>query len=289
VVHFKNGTTIPIVQVQGSPEYQALMRRATAVPLTEESALCQWISPALDRLPAVFGLDINLCRSPDLTSTMALMSFLKAAVETRLGTNFCFAALSMDDPSSHQARVAKQALEHLGLRQALTAERRAKNVIRTLGPDSAPAFDEEPWVVLTVDYDSHWFNIGLYAIAEDGIIEVPIEEFVHGPKIDVEDQLEAAKQELQHMLLKSGHIQYVFIYGEQRENPEFLNFLTETLGSELVNDARVDSSVWTSTSYVAEAVHIRMDDIQFEMNPSNNAAFGCKWRSKLYRNGHEEL
>jgi hypothetical protein len=253
----------------------------------EESVLCQWLTPVLDHLPAALGLDVPSCRSADLTSTKALMSSLKTAVESRLGTNFCFAELSVDDPSSHQSRLAEQALEQIGLRQIMPTGRRAKNVIRVFSPDSAPAYDEEPWLVLAVDYDTHWYNIGLYEIGEDGIV-LPVEGFVHGPRFDVENQLEAAKEELHTILSKLGHVQYVFLYGEQRDNPELLNLLVETLGSELVNAARVDSSVWTSTSYVAEVAYINMDHIQFEMSPESNGAFGCRWWSKLYRDGHEE-
>jgi hypothetical protein len=264
------------------------MRSATAGPPTEANALCQWVTPVLDCLPAAFGLDITFCRSADITSIKALMSSLKTAVESRLGTNFCFVALSVDDPSSHQSRLAEQALEQIGLRQIMWTGRRAKNVIRVLGPDSAPMYDEEPWLVLAVDFDTYWYNIGLYEIGEEGLVSF-IEGFVHGPRFDVENQLEAAKEELRNILSKMGHVQYVFLYGEQSEDLELLALLAETLGSELVNDARVDGSVWTSTSYMAEAAHVRMDDIQFEMDPASNGAFGCKWRSKLYRDGHEEL
>ncbi|KAF1828327.1 hypothetical protein BDW02DRAFT_246732 [Decorospora gaudefroyi] len=264
------------------------MRRTTAGPATEANALCRWVIPVLDRLPAALGLDVPFCRSADLTSTKALMSSLKTAVESRLGTNFCFAALSVDDPSSHQSRLAEQALEQIGLRQIMVVGRRAKNVIRVFGPDSAPAYDEEPWLVLAVDYDTHWYNIGLYEIGEGGIVS-PIEDFVHGPRFDEENRLEAATDELQNILSKMGHVKHIFLYGNQRENRELLDLLAHTLGSELVNNARVDGSVWTSTSYMAEAAHVRMDDIQFEMDPASNGAFGCKWRSKLYRDGHEEL
>jgi hypothetical protein len=288
VIHFKNGTSYPIAQVQGSPAYQSFMRCATARQHTEASALCQWVTPVLDRLPAALGLRITFCRSADLTSIKALMLSLKTAVESRLGTNFCFAALSVDDPLSHQSRLAEQALEQVGLRQIMPAGLRAKNVIRIFGPDSAPAYDEEPWLVLAVEYDTHWYNIGLYEIGEEGTVS-PIEGFVHGPRFNEENQLEAAKEELQNILSKLGHLQHIFLYGKQRENLGLLKVLVETLGSELVNDARVDGSVWTSTSYMAEAAHVRMDDIQFEMDLASNGAFGCKWRSKLYRDGHEEL
>jgi hypothetical protein len=264
------------------------MRRATAGPPTEVSALCQWVTPLLDRLPAALGLDMTSCRSTDLTSTKILMSSLRTAVESRLGTNFCFAALSVDDPLSHQSRLAEQALEQIGLRQIMPAGRRAKNVIRVFGPDNAPAYNEDPWLVLAMDYDTHWYNIGLYEIGEEGIVS-PIEGFVYGPRFDVENQLGAAKEELQNILSKTGHVQHIFLYGKQRENLELLDLLAETLGPELVNDARVDGSIWTSTSYMAETAHVRMDDIQFEMDPASNGVFGCKWRSKLYRDGHGEL
>jgi hypothetical protein len=263
------------------------MRHATAGPPKEVSALCQWLIPVLDHLPAALGLDVASCRSADLSSTKALMLSLKTAVESRLGTNFCFAELSVDDPSSHQSRLAEQALEQIGLRQIMSLGRRAKNVIRVFSPDSAPAYDEEPWLVLAVDYDTHWYNVGLYEIGEDGLVD-PIDGFVHGPRFEVENQLEAAKEELQTILPKLSQVQYVFLYGEQRDSPGLLDLLVQTLGSELVNDARVDGSVWTSTTYMAEAAHNRMDDVQFEMDAASNGAFGCRWRSKLYRDDHEE-
>jgi hypothetical protein len=254
----------------------------------EGSTLCKWITPVLDRLPAALGLDVPSCRSVDFISVKTLLSSLETAVETRLGTNFCFAELSVEDPLSYQSRLAEQALQHIGLRQIMPPGRRAKNVIRVFGPDSAPAYDEEPWPVLAVDYDTHWYNIGLYEIGEEGMVS-PIEGFVHGQRFDVKNQLKAAKEELQNLHSKSGHIQHMFLYGEQRDNQGLLDLLTETLGSELVADARVDGSVWTSTSYMAEAAHIRMDDIQFEMDPASVGAFGCRWWSKLYRDSHEEL
>lgn len=264
------------------------MRRATAGSPQDSSALCRWLTPVLDRLPAALGLDTCICRSSDFASTKTLLSSLKAAAESRLGTNFCFAALSVDEPSSHQSRLAEQVLEQIGLRQIMPTGRRAQNVIRVLGPESAPAYDEEPWLVLAMDYDTHWYNIGLYEIGEDGIVTF-VEDSVHGPRFNAENRLEAVKQELQDMPSSLGNAQYIFLYGERREDQKLLDLLAKTLVPELVNDARMDGSVWTSTSYMAEAAHIRMDDIQFEMNSKSDGAFGCKWRSKLYRDGHEEL
>lgn len=143
-------------------------------------------------------------------------------------------------------------------------------------------------MVLAVDNSAHWFNIGLYTIKEDGIID-PIERFVHEPRIDKQAQLDALKHELEDMLAKPSQIRHLLVYGEQAENLELLALLSEKLGSELVDNARLDSSVWTGVSYMAEAAHIVMDDVQIEMDPGRKGAFGCKWRSKLYREDREEL
>jgi hypothetical protein len=264
------------------------MRRVAAGPPLEASPFCQWVIAVLDRLPAALALDIISCRSADLTSTKALMSSLKTAVESHLGTNICFAALSIDDPLSYQNRVAEAALVQIGLRQIAGAGRTAKNVIRVFGPDSAPSYDEEPWLVLAVDWDTHWYNIGLYEIGEEGILS-SVEYFAHGPRFDVENQVEAAKGELQDILSKFEHIRHIFLYGKERQSFELLNLLTEMLGPELVKDARGDDSIWTSTNYMAEVAHLRMDHPQFDTSPAGDAAFGCKWRSKLYRDRHEEL
>jgi hypothetical protein len=266
------------------------MRRAAPGSPPEASALCQWITPYLDRPPAALDLDIPSCRSPDFSSTKALLSSLKSAVEPRLGTNFCFAELSVDNPSSHQSRLAEQMLDHMELRQVIGAGPRAEHVIRRLGPepDDAPAYDEEPWLVLTVEHGSDWYNVGAYEIGEEASLTY-VEGYIHGPRFGVETRLERVRKELQNITSNLGHIKYMFLYGEQREDSELRGLLVEMLGSELVNDARDDDSVWTSAGYMAEGEHFHMDRYDFENRYASTTAFGCKWRLKLYRAGHNEL
>jgi hypothetical protein len=83
------------------------------------------------------------------------MSTLKTAIESYLGTNICFAALSLDDSKSYEASVAQETLQALGLRQVLSTVRAAGSVVRTHKPITLPGLDDKPWVVLVVDYSSN--------------------------------------------------------------------------------------------------------------------------------------
>ncbi|KAH4059682.1 hypothetical protein HBI24_124450 [Parastagonospora nodorum] len=291
VIHLKNGTTIPIAQVQGSAEYQAFMRVNTTAP-ADESSLCKWFAPTLDRLPSALGLNVDICRSPDLISTKALISSLKLSVESHLGTNICFASLVLDDPTSPQARIAEQALELSGLRQVMPTVRRAKEVLYDLESDQAPAFDEEPWTVLVLEYDAHWYSFGLYTIEEDGIVSY-LEDPIHGPRISIDGQMDSLKKEIKESLASLPpsveRPRQLFMYGEQADNVELLDFLAENLGSDLVKERRADTSVYAGMGYMARAAHERMDDVQFETRDQSQGAWMCKWRSKLYKEDHEEL
>jgi hypothetical protein len=202
------------------------MRRTTAGPPLEASPLCQWVTPVLDRLPAAPGLDIFSCRSADLFSIKTLMLSLKTAVESRLETNFCFAALTFDDPSSHQTRVAQEALRQIGSRQIAGVGRTDQHVIRVLSPDRepnhnedfpdrAPKYYEEPWLVLAIGYDTDWYNIGLHEI-EEGVLSF-VEGFARGLRFDVENQVEAAKDELRNMASRFDKIHRIVLYGKERE------------------------------------------------------------------------
>jgi hypothetical protein len=293
-IHYKNGTTMPIAQIPGSPEYQAFMRRNSTTPVPD-STLCQWLSPALGRLPSAISSDIDVCRSADLVSTKALLSLLKASVESHLGTNICFASLVLDDPSSPHAKLAEQALSTLGLTQVMATTPRARRVLHSLQPDSAPAYDEEPWTVLVLEYDAHWYSFGLYTIEEDGVTS-PIEGYVHTPRIEVDGQMDALKKELKELFAnmpqgveRTNDIRHLFVYGEDADNAELLDFLAENVGSSVVNARRTDASVYAGTSYMAWASYSIMDDVQFETSDLAKDAWICKWRSKLYLEDREEL
>jgi hypothetical protein len=109
-----------------------------------------------------------MCRDAEIASTKALLSSLKTAVESYLGTNICFASLSLDDVlEQHKVDVAQDALQALSLRQVLPTVQAAKQAVLAQRPDTSPTFDQEPWYILAVDHSLHWFNVGLYTTSED--------------------------------------------------------------------------------------------------------------------------
>lgn len=169
---------------------------------------------------------------------------------------------------------------------------RAKEVLYDLKSDQAPAFDEEPWTVLVPECDAHWYSFGLYRIEENGIVSYP-EDPVPGPRISIYGQMDSLKKEIKESLTSLPpsveRPRQLFMYGEQADNAELLDFLAENLGSDLVKERRTDSSVYAGMGYMAMAAHERMDDVQFEMGDLSQSAWMCKWRSKLYKEDHEEL
>ena len=136
------------------------MRKNTTSPTTEDSAFCRLFSPALNRLPSASGVDVDICRHADVTSTKVLLATLKTAVESYLGTNICFATLSIDDVEDHELSVVQEALQSVGLRQVLPTIQAAKYVVLAHKPNTLPRSDEEPWIILAVDYSLHWYNVG---------------------------------------------------------------------------------------------------------------------------------
>jgi hypothetical protein len=294
-IHLKDGTSIPIAQIQGSSQYQAFMRGNTAPGTAEDSTVCQWLSPTLDRLTSAFGLDIDICRE-DVTGTKALLSSLKTVVEAYLGTNICFASLSHDDVLGYQmhgykVEAAEKALQALGLRQVMPSVPVAKSIIRTYMPsENLPEFDEEPWVVLTVEYSEHWFNVGLYTIEEEGIVS-PIHGWVKELRVGEQNQLETLRDRLRDIIASPPpgvdlpqQIRHLYIHGNDAKNDALKPMLASMLGEDLVGNAQVSDSVYTSVRYIADSCHVAM---VFDMD--TEAAFGCKWRSKLYREERTEL
>ncbi|KAF2793034.1 hypothetical protein K505DRAFT_350231 [Melanomma pulvis-pyrius CBS 109.77] len=246
-----HGTSVPVAQVQGPPGYQAFMRKNTASVATENSTLCRLLSPALNRLPSAFGLDVDICRNADVNSTKALLETLKTAVESYLGTSICFVVLSFDDVEGRQVSAAQEALQALGLRQVLPTIRAAKSVVLAHMPNILPGSNREPWVVLAVDYSFHWFNVGLYTLDEIGIVD-PIEGTVRGPRIEEDNQLDALRDVLRHLFANPP---------PNANLPKQIHHLV--------------------------VAHEEMDTIDFEARVQS--AFGCRWRSKLYLENHNEL
>lgn len=187
-MYLKDGTSVPIAQVQGSPGYQALMRKSAASAPTQDSKFCRFMTPILDRFEPILGLNSNTCLDTDVTNVAGVLATLKAAVESYLGTNICFAGLSLDTLDLNKTDVAEQALRAVHLRQTHVTARAAKSVVHAHRPNEQPRFNgepefnEEPIYVLAVDYSLHWFNLGLFVITE-GIVD-PVDDFIKSPQID---------------------------------------------------------------------------------------------------------
>jgi hypothetical protein len=275
------------------------MRGNTAPGTVEDNTICQWLLPTLDHLTSAFGLDIDVCRSTDVTGTKALLSTLKTVVESYLGTNICFASLSHDDVlgynmQGYKADVAQEALQALGLRQVMPSVPVAKSFIRTHMPtEKFPEFDEDPWFVLAVDYSSNWFNVGLYTIEEMGIV-IPVHGWVERLKIGEKNQLEALRDRLRDMIANPPpgvdlpqQIRYLFVYGDDAKNDDLKPMLASILDEALVENAQISNSVYAGVLDMAYSCHVFMDSVGLGMHV--DAAFGCQWRSKLYHEERTEL
>jgi hypothetical protein len=153
-----------------------------------------------------------------------------------------------------------------------------------------PAYDEEPWIILTIDYSKHWYNIGLITIGEDGLVD-PVPGFFKGPTIDKEQQLEAMGQSLRHIIANPPddvhdlpkQIHQIMIYGDDAKNESLHNLLTRMLGTDLVRNARVSNSIFDGTNFTAYTAHVHMDTFDFPSPP-----WGCRWRSSLYDEPHND-
>lgn len=285
------------------------MRNKTTSTPYEPSTLCRWLSPALDVLPSALGLDVNICRHPDVNSVKTLLGTLKRAVESYLGTNFCYAALSFDherfgkswDEKTYEESVVQEALEALGVSRVLGFPQAAKCEILAREPTEhddvdAPGFVfPEPRYVLAIDYSLHWFNVGMYIIDELGIVD-PVEGTVGGPKIEMDNQLQALKESLEQLfggpppeLNLPKDINQLLVYGDDAQNEPLHHLLESFLGADLVRNANISTSVFDSVFFRARDAHYYMKQVQFE-DRVVPPRFGCMWRSKLYRRpGHSEL
>jgi hypothetical protein len=267
--------------------------KSTLASPAEDSTICRWLSPTLNRLNSVFGLELWICHNADVTGTKALLSTLKSEVESYLGTNICFASLVHDDPGSHADEVAQDALQALGLSQVMGTIRAATSVIHAHMPaEEPPKFDEEPWVVVALDYSSHWFNVGLYTIEEEGILSF-VDDFVGGPEVGEENQLAALENRLRGIIASPPPgidfpqpVRYMWVYGDDAKNEALKPLLATILGEDLLENARVVDSIYTGLFDVADSCHFLMS---IDLQIYEKAAFGCKLRSKLYREEKTEL
>jgi hypothetical protein len=77
------------------------------------------------------------------------------------------------------------------------------------------------------------------------------------------------------------------VYGDDAKNATLYRLLRTILDEDLVRDARVARSVFDGVAEMAYNAHLTMDDVDLEMR--EQAAWGCKWRSRLYGKHRDEL
>lgn len=292
-ISFENGTSVPIAQVYGPPGYKAFMRGKTVPAPTENGTLCRLLSPALDVLPSVSGLNVDACHNSDVISMKALLATLNSAVEAYLGTNICYAELSMDDAEGHKKSVAEEALRAIGLRQVHSTRRANPVAAVALTADSISEYDLEERVVLAIDYSSRWFSVGLYTI-EEGILE-HIEDTMIGPRIDQDNQLGALKDTLESLVVspppnahRPKQIHHLVVYGDDSKSEVLWDLLATIFDADLVRDAHVSSSVFDVVNYAAHGAYEAM--YAFSCVPKEQpAAPGCRRRSKFYGEDPIEL
>lgn len=286
-IYLKDGTSVPVAQVQGTPEYQAFMRKPLHAAWRNKSTfLCQYLNPALDHLIPLFGSTISVCRSPKIESTLSVMHSLKTAVEAYLGTNICYAKLTMEISGQAKKEIAQETLQALGLRELPPATQTVRMVLYEYNSDMrAPPGYEEPLIILAIDHSKHWYYIGLFEIGESGIVD-PIEGFSPtGPTIDKEQQLEALGQSLRRMIANPPdgihdlpkQIHQIMIYGDDTKNESLHGLLESILSTDLVQSARVSDNIFDGTNYAARMAYAHMDTINYEKPP-----WGCRLRSSLY-------
>ncbi|KAF2749249.1 hypothetical protein M011DRAFT_399428 [Sporormia fimetaria CBS 119925] len=274
--------SVPIARIQGSLSYQAFMRKRTTSNNRRESMLCRLLAPALERLPPEFGLDF--CRSPDVVATKTMLANLKQLVESYLGTNICFAAISLDDPEGEKPSVVEEALEALGLRQVLPTLPRARTVVSSHTPQHSPDLEEEAWNILAIESSSRWSSIGLYSLNEG--INDAIEGFVSGPIFGDQNQLTTLGDALRHLfenppanITHPEKIHHLVLYGDNMTR-DALSLLNTILGADLVANAVIAKSMFDGVGLIANTVHGQLSWVNAR---KPEPAFGCKWRSEFWQ------
>lgn len=125
----------------------------------------------------------------------------------------------------------------------------AQQMLLAHPPTTLPRMNEDPWIILAVEYSVRWFSVGLYQIDDFGIVD-PIEGAVRGRRIDEGDQLHALRDSLSHLFAYnlpgttlSERIHHLVVYGDDAKNDDLNRVLVELLGADLVRDADVSRSI----------------------------------------------
>lgn len=233
---------------------------------------------------------LDVCRHPDVLILKTMFAALNAAVESYLGTNICFVALVLDDIESKTVQNAQEGLRMLGLRQVLGTTQTGRAEVRAHMSSIRSATDGAAQMVLAVDYSARWFNIGMYTLDENRLVD-PVLGFVNGLTIGAEPQLKAFEMALrnlsQSLPLDLRSPDQISFYGDTSGDPKILDVVESIFGSELRSNVYVSKSAFKSVAHVAEGAFEEMDTVEFEM--TEPASFGCRWLSRLYDQEQAEL
>ncbi|CAI6331854.1 unnamed protein product [Periconia digitata] len=284
-IYLKNGTSVPVAQVWGTLGYQDFMRKPLHSAWESRSTLCRYITPGLEQLIPLFGSWISICRNSKVESTLSVMDSLKTAVEAYLGTSICDVKLNIDVFEWPKHQVVREALHALGLREVVPTMPTTKSVVLEHVPHmgTTPGYNEEPWIILAIDYSKHWYNVGLMNI-DEGFVD-PIPGFIRGPTIGKGQQLKAVEHSLRDIIANPPdnirnlpkQIHRVMLYGDDAKDDSLRELLIRLLGKMLVRNALISNSIFDGTNYTAYTAYYHMDIVNYPRPP-----WGCRWRSNFY-------
>ncbi|KAF6832945.1 chlorogenic acid esterase precursor [Colletotrichum plurivorum] len=280
-IYFENGTFVEVSRVEGSPAYKSFMRRRVDG------------QPPLDGFHAISAMYFS--------STRDLVQSLQSTVTSYLGTNFCFASVVLPVKSwEYQKDVIKKAVTANGLR--LTHRVLDASILAVMANDidSSDDPDIDSQAVLSVDYSGSALNLVLFA--EDlGVVDDIRRNYA--PNLGAEHRgehghLEAVRaavtaiaegpfgKDLMNNKI-TDDIRHVVLHGDAVTDPAFLDALRAVVGPALMEKAHALSPVFASAVGAARVSHERMADFDFDQ--FEQAAFGCRWRSRLYGSNRDEL
>ncbi|KAL6710653.1 hypothetical protein ACN47E_007710 [Coniothyrium glycines] len=304
-IHLKDGTSIPVARIHGSSAYQSFMRNNIFPTPDTSSTKYDHPSQAFTPFPSSLTRYPPINQTVDIAATKVLLTALKTSVEAYLGDTICYAALSLDyrtDCTFHgpneevlyTASIVQTALESLGISQLprLHIFHAGRAEVRALLP--APQYEngavwlgEKPEVILAVDYNSGWFNVGLYE-RDEGILDV-VRDAAGNPVVGKHDQLGALKAAMEQLLsaedlpqgVGTGWIDHLVISGEDARNRATHDVLGRISGAQMVSKAYVARSGYESVGEVALAAYQISNDIYCPQSNTATAAT-CRRGSALY-------
>ena len=305
-VYFANETSVEVARIEGGSDYKHFMhQRGSSSNISQYNRKCGFFPFRIQELLRF----IHICpRQPDLEGTVSLFRSLKYAVDSYLGTNFCFVSVAVPDPDSvYYSDLIGQAIDTVGLRQVFPLLHAGEMAFaanwRTIEKDRNLFPDEQ--VVLTVDFSNSGLNLALfydnyydirlvYPLRSHWVHELvttPVEpppEFWRDVRETVKTFVQPPFGESPMGRALPDYISQVVLYGDDVANSTFLDILRENVGHDVLERAHKFDPVFASAVGMAQLSYERMDAFYSD----EKAAFGCKWRSELYgkkRPSHDDL